>query len=592
MKKFLIFILVLLAVNSAYSQILVIDDFESGIDDWKLNVDHGADFEVSGLSWNGSNSLHYSNYIDYGDRIEKNYSISANNLENYIVSLWFYSNNSYTNIDIYMIDDNGVECSNSINIGYPTGSWYYFRKRLGDFEKCDYQSLTSIDRIQFYIGEIPADIYIDDLLIETSDLPLPDNGEEPEYEKGTIVFQYFFSDKDSVKRGESVLFECRVICETGCSNVILNSNSQYIMQRVSGTSIDGIYRYSWLTGPSTDGEYQCDVIAYDLGGNSTLSDNENVFVNSYLILETLISSSVELGELLWINGSVYDSYGNKTSATLNIDIGSYDSISRSTDGDFSIYYNTSNLDIGVLDISIKANDFGNNTGYNSSQILVLTSEQNPMKIIIESPNINEFYRGQNMAISFYVVVNDTPITDATVNATFGGDNIYLSQNGIYNIGDYLIPWDTDLGNKDLLISASKDDLSALNGTIIQIVEEEFQTDFEGIEDVFVGFGSTITLNLSFLDDSPVINGSIIGKIGNKSITFIEVSPGVYSAEYIPDENDTTMTITNHGKEIGIIEFDLKLAGLIDYLRFYWFYIVVMAAGITPLLIIIRKKLRS
>jgi hypothetical protein len=245
-RRLLLLTTLFLIISAAASEEIVIDSFDSG-GDWYWEKDRGGSVEISSFKLNGTGSLHFYNFLDYGDRYEKAFSIGAENLENYVVSAWFYNNNSYTNVDIYLIDDGGVECSNSINSGFSTGEWNYFSLRIGDFEKCDYQSLVDIDKVQLYIGENPAEIYIDELRVETSDEPLPPDGYVPPvYDPGWITINSFNLSHGSIKRGEPLYFTGSVSSETGVSTVTVNiDGTNFLMQRSSGDIYTGSYSYTY-----------------------------------------------------------------------------------------------------------------------------------------------------------------------------------------------------------------------------------------------------------------------------------------------------------------------------------------------------------
>jgi hypothetical protein len=322
----------------------------------------------------------------------------------------------------------------------------------------------------------------------------------------------------------------------------------------------------------------------DLGGNSSESARTNISVDPRLFVNLDIENAVNLNEMLWINGSVLDSHGGTHAADLDIDIGGQDSIMRSTSGNFSVLYDTSGLQPGLLTITITATDSGNNTGLNSSEVAVLSSQG--MVILIISPLGGSVYRGQIMNIGVDVRANGSFVSGAYVNASFDENEVILSEGLTIYEANYTVPLETELGSKNIMITAVKGNLSANNATTIEVLDEDLQPELGG--DGVIGFSSTITINLTFPDESPATNISLIGTIGDKNFTFTEIEPGVYSITYTPGENDTDITIYGPTGVLGTFGIDLRVAGLIDYLNLFKFHIMLIALILAVVVIILRR----
>lgn len=591
MKRLLIMTGFIVLISSvAATEEILIEDFDS-LDDWYWVRNRDATAETSSFATNSSTSLHLRNSLNYGDRYEKLFSISADNLENYVLSVWFYSNNSYTNIDIYIISGGEVECSNSINSGFPVGSWNYFQLRVGDFEKCDYQSLMDIERIQLYIGESPADIYIDELKIETSDEPLPPDGySPPTYDPGRIAIEWSDVSIATVKRGEPVPFTSQVSSETGISSVILQvEGNNFFMQRFSGTVHNGTYSYTYYPSSNAVGDYSGVIRATDLGSNSTLSGTPVFAVDPTLELSVGTDGSVQYGELLILSGNISQAYNPVTfSVKFSGEGWSHDEVFTGTETFTHIVNTTVGLP-GYWDISIGATDTYNNSGNGVIATYVHLFESGIFDISFLDPTETQFYAGEYFNITVNVEEENVPIDGATVTATVNGIEFPLPGSGTYSTS-YQVPWEQAAGAVTIYVEALKGEKGGLNSTSINIVEGEFQTEF-GDDELIVGVPGSITITLLFNDSDPITNATLIGTVGDENITFVEVGPGVYVADYTPKGNETEMVITGLGGFNFVHSFTSRYPTVVDYIVYnIWLIVgggVVMASGI----VVIRRRAR-
>jgi hypothetical protein len=580
----------LVLISTAASEEIVIDTFDSG-GDWYLEKDRGGTVEISSFNLNGTGALHFYNFLNYGDRYEKVFSISAENLENYIVSAWFYNNNSYTNVDIYLIDDGGVECSNSINSGFDTGEWNYFSLRIGDFEKCDYQSLVDIDKVQLYIGENPAEIYIDELRLETSDEPLPPDGYvPPTYDPGWITIGSFNVSQDVVRRGEPVYFTGDVSSETGISSVTLNiDGNNFMMQRLSGSIYSGSYTYTYYPPSDAIDEYDATMTANDLGGNVTVSSQLELTVDPIMEVVIYANSSVPDGSMLNIWGTVSDGYSPISfAASFSGDGWSYEEM-FSDPLAFLHGVNTSLGQPGQWNIGIVATDIYNNYGVANTTTYVSSFENSVLEVVFIDPVETQFHNGEEVPISVTVNRDGSPIEGAYVVADFDGSDVVLQGQGTYS-GTYQIPWERSPGQMTIYVEALDGADGGVNSTSIEVLESQFEVDPD--EQVFiVGLLGRISINLTFNDSDPVTNATLVGTVGGENITFVEVEPGVYTAEYTPKGNETEMVITGAGGFSFTHLFTTRYPTVVDYIvHNMWFVIgggIIMASGI----IFIRRRMR-
>jgi hypothetical protein len=580
----------LMMMQAAVAEEIVVDSFDSE-GGWYWAKDRGGIAEISAFAANGTGALHFQNLLDYGDRYEKVFSIGAENLENYVVSVWFYNNNSYTNVDIYVIDDLGVECSNSINSGLQTGQWSNFNLRIGDFEKCDYQSLTEIDRIQFYIGESPADIYIDELRIETSDEPLPPDGyTPPTYDPRPIDVEEFNGSADTAKRGEPVSFTGRISSETGISTATLEiDGSSFPMQRYAGTIYNGSYTYTFYPAGDMLGEYGAAITARDLGGNSTSSGAFVFTVDPYIAVSAQANNSVPYKSLLEISGTLSQAYSPVTfSITFSGDGWSHEEVFEGTDT-FTHHVNTSVGLPGLWEIAVSANDVYGNQGAGNITAYVLSFENQVLDVLFLEPVESEFHHGETVPMSVSVEREGSPISGADVVGNVGGVGVELQGDGVYS-GSYQIPWEWPEGPTTIYVEATDGDDGGINSLEINVLESQFDPEFEE-EDFIIGFAGSISLNLTFNDSTPVTNATIIGTVGGENITFVEVEPGVYRAEYTPKGNETEMVIVGSGGFSFTYPFTSRYPTVFDYITHNVWTIVgggiVMASGV----ILIRRRMR-
>jgi hypothetical protein len=237
-------------------------------------------------------------------------------------------------------------------------------------------------------------------------------------------------------------------------------------------------------------------------------------------------------------------------------------------------------------VTVDAIDLWSNSGSNSSNVGLLSGDGTGFIVSITSPTSSTIYRGQIMHIVAYVDENGSFCSGASVNASFNGKNIVLSESGNSYAADYTVPWGASLGVKNLVVSAAKDNMTASDGKSIEVLEEDFQSDIGG--DVVVGMESTITINLTFPDNTPVTNASLVVTIGDQNLTFVEVEPGVYRTTYVPDEDDTEMTIHGPGGMTIIETIISRLPGLFDYLNLFKFHIILGAMGLAIGIVLARK----
>ncbi len=591
MKKLLIMagFIVLISGVAATEEILI-EDFDS-LDDWYWVRNRGATAETSSFATNSSTSLHFYNTLNYGDRYERLFSLSADNLENYVLSVWFYSNNSYTNIDIYVTSDGGVECSNSINSGFPVGSWNYFQLRIGDFEKCDYQNLVSIDRVQLYIGESPADIYIDELKIETSEEPLPPDGySPPTYDPGWIVIEWSDVSVATVKRGEPVPFTSQVSSESGISSVVLQvEGNNFLMQRFSGTVHNGTYSYTYYPPSNAVGDYGGTIRATDLGSNSTWSGTPVFTVDPTLELSVGVEGSVQYGELLTLSGNISQAY-NPVTFSVDFSGGGWSHNEGFTGTEtFTHIVNTTVGLPGYWDISVGATDRYNNFGTGVTTTYVYSFESGIFDVSFLEPVETQFYAGEYFNITASVEEEGAPVDGATVTATINDVELPLQGSGTYSTS-YQVPWEQAAGTITIYVEALKGEEGGLNSTSINVIEGEFQTEF-GDDELIVGLPSSISITLLFNDSDPITNATLTGRVGDENITFVEVEPGVYRADYTPKGNETEMIITSSGGFNFVYSFTSRYPTVVDYIAYnVWLIIgggVVMASGI----VVIRRRAR-
>jgi hypothetical protein len=256
---------------------------------------------------------------------------------------------------------------------------------------------------------------------------------------------------------------------------------------------------------------------------------------------------------------------------------------------FSHGINTSVGQPGLWNIGIIAVDTYNNFGVANTTAYVSLFENGVLSIIFVEPIESQFHNGESVPIAVAVSRDGSPVDGAYVVANIDTSEIVLQGQGTYS-GTYQIPWERSPGQMTIYVEALDGADGGVNSTSIDVLESQFEVDPDE-EVLIVGFAGSVSINLTFNDSAPVTNATLVGTVGGKNITFVEVEPGVYRAEYTPEGNETEMLITGAGGFSFTHYFTTRYPTVVDYIVYnIWFVVgggIIMATGV----IFIRRRTR-
>ncbi len=582
----------LVLFTAAFAQEYTIEDFES-IDDWQLVNYYGMSTGATAFSPNDTKSMHLRNNLNYGDELLKHLNVVKSYLRYDRVEFWFYSNNTYTDVVLKIVDKGGNErCKASVTFGLEPSVWHLFNRSIIDFQDCKNKYMDSLGSISFYLNDYPSDFYAGPINLVSSNISDENFTSEPGW---IYVYDVGVSPEISPK-GKPISISCKVLAENFIDNVTVNIfngafNETYFMEKILGNLTQGTYRYVFDPQPSDpDGRYFFRIFATDYGGNSTYSGLYNFFVNSTLMVSFETDKQVyNLSDTMQITGTAEDVNYHYVPGNLTVtisDTGWTDSFSEGGFfGTFETSYSIIDAPLGLINLDLFFDDQHGNTGTAAGTVYLNDPYQyfNYTLNILSPGNGTSYFVADTIELEAELFQGPNPVTDAGMFALAGQTQVpmYLSETSYrsnFTIGS--------AGQLKVTFIGSNGDFMGVNSTEI-LVYELPDVNPQQPPPGYPGGTISVSFNITFGNGTPMTGLNITANSPTTSVPLDEVAPGVYNGTYTPgfwDAGQWNMTVDINGNTL-----DTDMLISVNLLSLESILIIIMMVIILATIMVIRLR---
>ena len=557
MRKSAILITALMFFTTALAQEYTIDDFQS-IDDWQMIHYYGMSASVTTFSANSTTAIHLLNNLNYGDELMKPLNIVKSDLKNDRIVFWFYSNNTYTDIVLKIVDKGGNErCKSSITFGMETGVWHLFNRSIIDFQDCKNKYMNSLGSVSFYLSDYPSEFYAGPIILHGSNITDENFTSDPGW---MYIYDVEVSPTLSPK-GKPVSISCKVMAENFIDNVTVNIfsdgfNQTSFMEKILGNLSQGTYRYIFDPQPNDpDGTYFFRISAVDYGSNTTYSGLYTFTINSTLRISFDTDKQVyNLSDMMYITGTAKDINYNDVPGNLTVtltDTSWSDVFSEGGFfGTFDTSYNLSGPPPGMVNLGLFFDDNHGNTGTSDGFVYVNDPyQQMNYTLLIDSPENNtSYFEGDSIGLEAILLQGPNHVIDANMTAIIGQSQVQIPFSG----GSYKASFTLDkIGQLEATFIGSKGDFIGINSSEI-FVQERPDVDPTPPPPGFPGGSLPISFNITFENGTPMSDLNVSANSPSGQIPLEEVEPGIYNGTYTPGFGETgqwNMTVDINGNTL-------------------------------------------
>ena len=285
----------------------------------------------------------------------------------------------------------------------------------------------------------------------------------------------------------------------------------------------------------------------------------NIIFNNTITVQT-DNENYAKGECIHISGNIttspLDNTVSSNDVTITLKNGNWKRYFTANiqNNSYDGYYNISYGDPeGIWNITSETNDEQGSivTGYKNINVSLPTDTVR-YKVVWLSPPENVIYqRGATFNISAIVTEDGAGVKSALTNCTTPSmEKINLTEikQGYYS-ESYTLPWDSQIGTWVLSLESTKGTGSSLkaggSNISIKIKPATLKLDLiePSLDEYISGETIEIKVNLSYSDNSKVLNAVVTAGILNENLTLAEQGNGVYLANYkITSENKGSFII--------------------------------------------------
>jgi hypothetical protein len=397
----------------------------------------------------------------------------------------------------------------------------------------------------------------------------------------------------TVNRGGEVLISATATDDDGISQVNVHiTKPDNSVEGHSTSQVGSAYAYTYSVPADVQlGDYQVRVSVTDAKSETSWFIGENFTVVGYIDVQ-LSTDRVQYNQsdTVSITGTTKDAVGGSVSCGCQINFTSdswSETIDVTSDGTFSYDKVISLVDpTGDWDVAVSCSGV---EGIGSDSVSIEVSAPTRYEyynVIVNSPVMGSiYYQGEDVQFTATVKEGEELVSGATVFTILPtGSRVTMVEtaNGVYS-EVFRIPIDASTGSWNTLIRAIRGNYTGENEVNITVRESTITLRVLGptILSHIPGEMVTIRMNATRSDGSAAMGLTLTASTPEGDLALSEVEDGVYEFSYIADQlGSYSITISGaEGLEFTPPTIDVHEPTPIDYLRYYWYLVVVAIVAV-------------